>query len=248
VPVPGDVAHPPLDAWRALAAAPTDELKPRTSTLVLENTHNRAGGTPLDAAYVEAVLAIARSAGLRTHLDGSRVFNAAVALGVEPSRLCRGFDTVAISLNKGLGAPIGGMLAGTTETIARALVVRQRLGGGVRPTGILAAAALEAMRDWSHLAADHARARMLAAALATLPGASVQEPATYIVLVVVHERGPDAAAVCRQLDVAGVKALPFGTHRIRLVTYRDVSDADVARVVDAFRGVLSVDPAAGVAQ
>lgn len=249
VPVPGDPARPPLAAWQTLASAPSDELKPRTSAIVLENTHNRAGGALLDVAYVDSVLAISRGAGIRAHLDGSRLFNAAVALGVDPARLCRGFDTVAISLNKGLGAPVGAMLAGTAETIARALVVRQRLGGGLRPTGILAAAALEAMRDWSHLSADHARARALAEGLAAIPALGVPAPATNIVLVDIEGPRLGAAHVCERLDAIGVKVLPFGPRRIRLVTYRDVTDADLARAIDAFRNVLShVHPGtAGVA-
>jgi threonine aldolase len=240
VELPDQGPCPPASAWREAARAPHDELKPRIAALVLENTHNRSGGIPIDAADARAVVAVARAHGLRAHLDGSRLFNAAVACRVAPAALCEGFDTVAISLNKGLGAPLGAMLAGSAALMARAIVLRQRLGGGMRPTGIVSAAALVALEDWTHLAIDHDRARALAMGLADVRGIRVDVEAvrTNIVVAEVAEGG-DAAQACARLASHGVLALPFGTSRIRLVTYRDIDDDDVARAVAAFHAAFA---------
>jgi len=207
---------------------------------VLENTHNRAGGYVLPLSYVSEVLAVARAAGLRAHLDGARLFNAAVALGVEPRALCAGFDTVAVSLNKGLGAPVGAALAGSRTLIERALSLRQRLGGGMRPTGILAAAALEGLADYGQLAADHARARALASGLAGIDGLRVDEAAVHTNIVLVDLIAGDLTAqdFCANLQQEGLRVLRFGAQRLRLVVYRDITDADIAMAIAAFHAVL----------
>ena len=234
-------ACPPPAAWEALACAIPDALKPRISALVLENTHNREGGLPVSADSTRAVIEVARRHGLRAHLDGSRVFNAGVALGVETRSLCIGFDTIAVSLNKGLGAPIGAALAGSTEYMKRALVLRQRLGGGIRPTGIIAAAALEALNSIADLANDHARARTLVTGLATMRSIEVNVAAvqTNIVIVDVRPSGLSAAEMCTRLAEHGLLALPFGRQRVRLVVYRGIGDDDITRAVAAFRAVCS---------
>ena len=240
VAVPGTSPCPAVGAWEALARSATDELKPRVAALVLENTHNRAGGYVVPLAYVSEVLAVARSAGLRAHLDGARLFNAAVALGVEPRALCAGFDTIALSLNKALGAPIGAALAGSRMLIQRALTLRQRLGGGIRPTGILAAAALEGLADYGHLAADHARARVLAFGLTGVHGLRVDTEAVHTNIVLVDLIAGDRTAqdLCDSLQREGLRVLPFGAHRVRLVVYRDITDADIATAIAAFHAVL----------
>lgn len=241
VAVPGEFPCPAPDAWEALARQRPDESRPRVAAIVIENTHNRAGGAVLPREWVDAVLGVAKSCGARAHLDGSRIFNAAVARDVAPARLCAGFDTVSVSLNKGLGAPLGAALAGSVPLIARALVFRQRLGGGLRPTGIIAAAALEALSDISHLADDHRRARSLAAALAGIPGLRV-DPAsveTNIVAVDIVSPGLTPATLCERLGRHGVLALPFGPARVRLVTYRDIGDADIEFAVAGFRSATA---------
>jgi len=237
----GDGACPPAAAWHEAAGAVHDELKPRVAALVLENTHNRSGGLPVDVAGTQGVIAVARAKGLRAHLDGSRLFNAAVACRVTPGALCEGFDTVAISLNKGLGAPLGAMLAGSSALIARAIVLRQRLGGGIRPTGIVSAAGLVALDDWAHLSDDHDRARSLALGLAGLRGVRVDIDAvrTNIVVATITVDDAPAGNACARLASHGVLALPFGTGRLRLVTYRGIGDDDIARAVAAFRAAFT---------
>jgi len=134
VPLVGDPQSNQPEQWRT-AATEGDAQKPATSLFVLENTHNRAAGLPLPLSYTTAVLAIARERGIRTHLDGSRLFHAAAALGTTIDALARGFDTVSLSLNKGFGAPIAAALAGSRSSIEQAVILRQRLGGGIRPHG-----------------------------------------------------------------------------------------------------------------
>ena len=239
--VAGAAPCPPRAAWEAAAATPADALKPRASALLLENTHNRTGGAPVSVEQTAEVTDVARAHGLRAHLDGARVFNAAVALGVPVHALCAGFDTVALSLNKGLGAPLGAMLAGKADLIARALVHRQRLGGAIRPTGMVSAAALEALADPSHLARDHARARALADGLAAIAGLYV-DPAAVVTNIVVVDTTPSGLAAeetCARLARHGVLALPFGVRRVRLVVYRDIGDDDVPRVLAAFAAALA---------
>ncbi len=241
VAVPGDSPCPPVVAWASLASGPGDASVPRVSALLLENTHNRSGGIPVSVADGRALVALARQNGMGAHLDGSRLFNAAVALGVSARDLCAGFDTVAISLNKGLGAPLGAMLCCARSRMPQALRLRQRLGGGIRPTGALCAAALLAIEDTTHLADDHRRAKALAVELAELPCVSI-DPArvlTNLVVVDTAASGRTAIEACARLAEHGVLALPFGTDRVRLVLYRDIGDDDVVRTVAAFRVALA---------
>lgn len=242
--VDGTTLCPPARAWAELACPPGDALNPRVAAVALENTHNRGGGMAWPRAYADEVLEVARRAGVGAHLDGARLFNAAIALNDTPARLCSGFDTVSISLNKGLGAPVGAMLAGSTEVIDRALLLRQRLGGGMRPTGMIAAAAREAIRDFSHLADDHRRAQMLARGLVGIAGARI-DPTTVQTNIVVVEIAGASSAAAASLARRGVLVLPFGAHKLRLVTYRDIGDDDIARAVAALesaaqRGELAI--------
>ena len=236
-PLPGGPMPSPA-AW-AQAAERGDELKSRVSVFVIENTHNRSGGCALLPGYTAQVTALARAAGVRCHLDGARLFNAAIATGTSPAALAGGFDTVAVSLNKGLGAPLGAVLAGSHDLIARALTLRQRLGGGIRPTGIVAAPALAMLDAWESIAEDHRRARRLADALAGLPGAQVEpEPQTNIVLLVIDTCGLEPALFCAELARRRVLALPFGPQRVRFVTYRGLTDADIDQAADAIAAAL----------
>ena len=208
---------------------PDDAHFARTRLLALENTW---GGQVLPLPYIEAATALARRRGLATHLDGARLFNAAVASATPAHEIARHFDSVSVCFSKGLGAPVGSALVGPKDFIARAHRVRKMLGGGMRQAGVLAAAALHALEHHvERLAQDHAHARALAEGLQGLSGVSVQPPQTNIVFV---DLAPEkAAGVVERLRGAGV--LCTGLYRLRLVTHLDVSSADVGRAVAVLR-------------
>ena len=211
------------------AIKPDDPHFARTRLLALENTF---GGQVLPMAYVEAATALARRHGLATHLDGARLFNAAVAGGVPALKIARHFDSVSVCFSKGLGAPVGSALVGSKELIARAHRIRKMAGGGLRQAGILAAAALHALdHHVERLAEDHANARALAEGLQGMPGVKVQTPQTNIVFV---DIAPEkAAGAVERLAAAGV--LATGLYRLRLVTHLDVTADDIPRAVAALR-------------
>ncbi len=220
------------------AIKPDDPHFARTRLLALENTW---GGHVLPQVWVEQATALARGRGLATHLDGARLFNAAVAVGADDPyaaarRLAAPFDSVSVCLSKGLGAPAGSALCGSEELIARARRVRKMLGGGLRQVGMLAAAALHALdHHVRRLADDHANARRLAQGLQGLPGVSVEMPHTNIVFVDV-EPGR-ATGVAERARAGGV--LCTGLYRLRLVTHLDVSSADVDHAVGVLRRCLA---------
>ncbi len=211
---------------------PDDAHFAKTRLLALENTW---GGQILPQAYIEAATALARRKGLATHLDGARVFNAAVASGVPVDEIARPFDSISVCFSKGLGAPVGSALVGSKDLIARAHRVRKMLGGGMRQAGVVAAAALHALdHHVERLADDHAHARALAEGLQGLPGVTVQPPQTNIVFV---DLVPGkAAGVVERLRAAGV--LCTGLYRLRFVTHLDVSSDDIARAVAVLRATL----------
>ena len=236
--LPGDMPLPSLDVWAHAAARKGDTQNPRISTFAIENTHNRAGGAVIDAASTQALAELAHANDKKLHIDGARLFCAAVAEEVAPSELARHADTVSISLNKTLGAPNGAMLAASHALIERALVWRHRLGGGFRPTGIVAAAALVAIADWRSVVIDNRRARRLADGLNQLDGLSVIPPATNIVVVIIDKPGLTPRRLCDNLACNGVLALPFGDDRIRMVLYREVDEAAVDRAIEAAEASL----------
>ncbi|WP_344024944.1 GntG family PLP-dependent aldolase [Pseudonocardia kongjuensis] len=198
----------------------------RPTLLCLENTHNSAGGTVTAPEEHAAVAAAARAARLSVHLDGARLWNAAVALGVPPGALTVGADTVAVCLSKGLGAPVGSVVAGSAEFTEQARRLRKMLGGGVRQGGVLAAAGLVALEDVDRLAEDHALATTLAAGLRER-GWRVREPQTNIVLLDVADlRGTIAA-----FREAGVRAGAIAG-KLRLMTHRDVTERHIAAALD----------------
>ncbi|WP_420791727.1 threonine aldolase family protein [Actinomycetospora straminea] len=198
----------------------------RTSLLCLENTHNGAGGavTPVDEH--RALVAAARDAGLAVHLDGARIWHAAAALGVAPAALAAGVDTVSVCLSKGLGAPMGSVVAGSAAFVDRAWRLRKMLGGGIRQGGVVGAAGLVALDQIGDLAADHARAARLAEGLQAL-GWPVISPDTNIVLVPT----PDPGTLVASLAGVDVAAVPFGPG-VRFVTHRDLTDDDVTATLD----------------
>jgi len=213
---------------------------PRTRLICLENTHNRCGGVPLTPEYTDAVGDLARRHGLAVYLDGARIFNAAVALGVDVRELTRGVDTVSFCLSKGLCAPVGSLVCGTRDFIAEARRNRKIVGGGMRQAGIIAAAgivALEQMVD--RLAEDHENARRLALGLAEIPGISI-DPAqvrTNIVIFDLVAERPTPAEFAARLSADGVKVLALG-ERIRLVTHYGIDAADIDKALVAIRKVM----------
>jgi threonine aldolase len=211
----------PVDAERGrLDPGVVDRALRRSGAalLCLENTHTRAGGTVTDVALTEALASVARRYGARIHLDGARLPNAAVALGVPLAALAAPVDTVALSLNKGLCAPFGALLAGDLGTIEAARLHVRRLGGGtIHKAGILAAAGLLALDLVDRLAEDHRRAKALAASL------GLAEPETNIVLT------QFAASALPDLATRGVLAFAPDGERVRLVTHRGIGDEDVER-------------------
>ena len=215
-----------LDLGEVDAAIKPDDVHfPRTRLLALENTIN---GRALPRTYLEDALALARSRGLATHLDGARIFNAAAALKITVSALSAGFDSVSVCLSKGLGAPVGTLLLGSRQFIAAATRTRKILGGGMRQAGVLAAAGLYALdHNVSRLAIDHENAKLLSQGLRDLGFAADQY--TNMVFVTIDE-GPDSLAV--RLERAGVLVLPG--HRMRLVTHVDVDAEGIDRAVTAF--------------
>jgi threonine aldolase len=219
------------------AIKPDDAHFARTRLLALENTW---GGKVLPQTYVQQAADLAHARGLATHLDGARLFNAAVASGGDARdtarRLAEPFDTVSVCFSKGLGAPVGSALCGPKELIARAHRVRKMLGGGMRQAGLLAAAVQHALdHHIDRLAEDHAHARRLAQGLQGLPGVRCEMPDTNIVFVdVAPER---AQGVVDRARAEGV--LFTGLYRLRLVTHLDVSQADVDRAIQVMRTVLA---------
>ena len=212
------------------AIKPDDVHFARSRLLALENTWN---GQALPLAYLDDATALARRRGLATHLDGARLFNAAVASGVPASRLVLGFDSVSVCFSKGLGAPAGSALCGSRDFVARAHRIRKMTGGGMRQVGLLAAAALHALdHHVERLAVDHALARRLADGLAALPGLVVSPPQTNIVFA--RLAGGDAArgaALLAHLQSRGV--LATGLIGLRFVTHLDVDEAGIDQAIAA---------------
>jgi len=197
----------------------------QTGLIWLENSHNMAGGTVTPLEVLREIWAGAKEVGLPTHLDGARVFNAAVALGVSVAELTAGFDTVMFCLSKGLGAPVGSMLVGSAKNIERARVFRKALGGGMRQAGVLAAAGLIALEKMpARLHEDHANARLIAEAVAKCAGASVDLDGVQTNIVIFSVA--DAAKVVAGLKAKGILASAIGVSQVRVVTHFDVSRED----------------------
>jgi len=217
------------------AVRPPDVHQPRTGLLCLENTHNRCGGTVLGEADLQAMAQVARRWGFPVHLDGARVFNAAVVLGVPVADLVRPVDSVAFSLCKGLACPVGSVLCGSAEFIQRARRYRKMVGGGMRQAGIIAAAGivgLESMID--RLAEDHENARLLAQGLAAVPGVRLVPPQVDSNMVFFTLDSVNAFELASRLSQAKVLCLPEAG-RVRLVTHYGIERADVEEAVERIR-------------
>jgi threonine aldolase len=229
----------------------TDPHNARTRLVALENTHNHTGGRVLPHERVLAVRRFCDAHGLVLHLDGARLFNAVVASGRSARELAAPFDTVSVCLSKGLGAPVGSVLAGTKDVITRAKRARKLLGGGMRQAGIVAAAGLWALEhNVERLADDHRRCRRLAEIVSKAPGLEVQpgDVPTNMFYAGTRPSGLRAADVMRLLADRGVLVLDEAPWEIRFVTHLDVDDADVeeagALVVEALSGAGRTAPAA----
>lgn len=238
VPV-GDSYRPALAQWTAALQARRDTLKPPPGLVALENTHTQSGGRVLPVDYVHAVVDAARAEGVPVHLDGARLFNAAVATGASLRELCAGMATVSINFNKGLGAPTGAALAGSRAVIARALGLRHRLGGGLRPTHMIAAAALAALRDTSHIAEDHRRAKRLEARLQGVARVSTQPQPVESNIVFAAVEGLTAQALGDWLAARGILVLPVTATHVRFVTCRGIVDADIDEAATALRAIAT---------
>jgi threonine aldolase len=210
------------------AIGPKIYYRQPTGLVCLENTHNMAGGTVSPLEVLEEVWRGAKEVGLPVHLDGARIFNAATALGIGVAELTAGFDTVMFCLSKGLGAPVGSMLVGSSKAIERARVFRKALGGGMRQAGVLAAAGLIALGEMTkRLVEDHANARLLAEAVANAASAEIdlESVQTNIVIFTLKDEG-DAPAFCAALKQRGILSSAIGPHSVRFVTHYDVSRED----------------------
>lgn len=228
------------------AVRPENVHFPRTRLIVLENTHNRCAGSPLDPAYMAGVGEIAQRHSLKVHVDGARIFNAAAALDVKAFKLVGQADSVSFCLSKGLAAPVGSLVCGSERFIAEARRARKVLGGGMRQAGILAAAgivALEEMKD--RLTEDHENAWTLARGLAPMTGLSV-EPGRFRTNIVYADILPDTGLTgetLRQLLFGeGVGVLPTGPQQIRLVTHYHITAADVNKALETIQKVLKRHP------
>lgn len=203
---------------------PYGSLRAATGLIEIENTHNLAGGRCSRLDVLEEIWSGARERKLPTHLDGARIFNAAIALGVDVKALTRGFDTVMFCLSKGLGAPVGSMLVGSDELIRKARIFRKALGGGMRQVGILAAAGLIALEQGpKRLHEDHANARLIAEALANHPAVEIDvENVETNIVIFKLAAGSGAPELASRLKARGVLISAFGPGSIRLVTHLDV--------------------------
>ena len=239
-PVAGERGYIPPE--RIAAAIRSENIHfPRTALLCLENTHNRAGGAVLTAGEMRAMAGAAHARGVPVHLDGARIFNAAVALGVSAAELAAPADSVMFCLSKGLCAPVGSLLAGSRDFIARARRCRKQLGGGMRQAGIIAAAGIVALREMvERLAEDHAKAKRLAEGLAAIRGLALDPAAvqTNIVLFSVAALGVGSEEFLARLAGRGVLGTSFGKDTVRFVTHHDVEPAQIDLALRAVAEVV----------
>lgn len=219
-------------------------MYPRSALVCLENSHNNCGGAVITADETKQVADFAHARGMRVHLDGARIFNAATALGVDAKTLVRDVDTVQFCFSKGLAAPVGSILCGDAETIARARRVRKMLGGAMRQAGVIAAAALVALEEMrGRLAEDHANAKRLAQGLAKIHGLKI-DPSKVVTNIVSFEVEPtvmDAGAFQKACAERGLRISRYlgNSPRLRAVTHLDVTTAQIDEAVEIARGVLS---------
>jgi len=221
---------------------PNDPHHPLSRLVILENTHNRCGGVPISVEYTRKVSDLAHAHGLRLHLDGARIFNAAVALNVPAADLAGPADSVTFCLSKALCAPVGSVICGSAEFIGRALRIRKLLGGGMRQAGVLAAAGIVALeQNVDRLADDHRRARQLAEGLARIPGLQldIAVPPSNMVFISLNDKVTfSAAEIVARLYEHKIRVGTVSSRRFRLVTHYWIDDEGVDRALKAFAQVL----------
>jgi len=228
--------------WEAIEAAlnPPVYYRSQAGLIVLENTHNMAGGIIQSPEGMEEIIDGAHQRGIPVHLDGARVFHAAVALGCPVSHLTRPFDSVMVCLSKGLCAPAGSLLAGSRAFVEEAKRARKRMGGGMRQVGVLAAAGLVALEEMiGRLPEDHEKARRLAEGLADCVGLTIDLDGVQTNVVMATLQRSNSSAFVEFLREQGVLAVPTGAYEVRFVTHHDVSLDDIDQAVRVIREVLS---------
>ena len=230
-------------SWQTISKAirPKIYYRPQTALVALENTHNMAGGTVYPTKLAEEICDKAHEAGVCVHLDGARIFNAATYLGEDVAAMTKKFDSIQFCLSKGLGAPVGSMIAGTRDFIERCRSIRKMLGGGMRQAGVLAAAGLIALEKGpKRLQIDHDNAKFLATQIATIPGITL-DPAkvkTNIVIYDLKKAGWSSSDFLQALAKRNVLAVPVDSEKIRMVTHLDVDRDGVEKAAAAVREVL----------
>ena len=221
-------------SWETVSKAirPKIYYRPQTALISLENTHNMAGGTVYPTKVAYEICDRAHDAGISVHLDGARIFNASTYLGEDVAEMTKKFDSIQFCLSKGLGAPVGSMIAGSREFIERCRSIRKMLGGGMRQAGVLAAAGLVALEKGpKRLQVDHDNAKLLANQLASIPGITLN-PAkvqTNIVIFDLKKSGSSSGDFLKALAQRGVLAVPVDSDKVRMVTHLDVDRNDVER-------------------
>lgn len=232
-----------MDPKDVQAAIRDDDIHfPETSLICIENTHNRAGGAVIPLDNMRDIYKIAQANGIAVHLDGARIFNASIASGINVKDFTAYTDSLQFCLSKGLGAPIGSVIAGTEEFITHARKWRKRLGGGMRQAGIIAAPGLVALKTMvDRLAEDHEHAKILADGLQHIEGLSIQnEVETNIVIVNTEGLGLTAEEFLHDLKAVGILAVPFGSYAIRLTTHFDVSSKDISLALEKINKICRV--------
>jgi len=214
---------------------------PRTRLICLENTHNRCYGSALTSEYIDSVAALAKEHGLSIHLDGARIFNAAIALGVDVKELTANVDSLIFCLSKGLSAPVGSVVCGSSDFIAEARRARKVLGGGMRQAGVIAAAGITALQEMvDRLAEDHENARRLAEGIAGIGGLSIElaKVQTNIIYFELDEGRMTPMELVTELNKKEVKLLAVGPRRLRVVTHYGISAEDIDLTVKALSEVM----------
>ena len=230
-----------LDLNMVEAAIRPDNVHfPRSRLLILENTHNRCYGAPLTPEYTRAAAELAHKHGLKLHIDGARIFNAAVALGVDVKELVAPADSVTFCLSKGLSAPVGSVVCGSREFIEEARRARKVLGGGMRQAGVIAAAGIIALTEMvDRLAEDHANARRLAEGMAHIPGLRVDLDRVYTNIVYLDvDAGVPAEEVVVRARERGLLVLATGPQRIRAVTHYGIEEGDIEEALEILSAVM----------
>lgn len=219
---------------------------PTTRLICIENTHANSGGRCIMADYTDKLGELAKSYGLKLHVDGARIFNASTALGVPVSRLVSAADSVSVCLSKGLGAPVGSVIVGSQAFIEKAKRLRKTLGGGMRQVGVLCAAGLVALHDMvGRLKDDHHKCRILAEGLNGIDGLHVDLDAVHTNIVFVNiiaDSIPRAEELCETMKHEGVLAIPMGNTRFRFVTHHQISEDDIRYTLACFKGTLFRSP------